>query len=391
MSVKQATRYLQNDDSSSIIYKSFVTSGEKNNYPTLSICLEDLKMYKLYHSQHLKSKYNISEREYAEFVAGNQKKLLHQEMPPRLVDYNYSQSDLKTLFDIDILNATLRFKEIFRKANFGYVNESSYISTNKYTKHDEKMPFYTSYQDPYKICYSRAAWVQKQMIRKEDLLWLEGYRQGLFGRNHLFVGLSWYIYLHKEGQLFKSFNKIAYKKDKETNQYGASPHIKISLSSVTILTKRADSKEACNPNLEDEDHHVRLKIMEKVGCIPVYWKQFHTTTEHLAECKNTEQHKSMLNQIKQYRKWMNAYDPPCEEMTVIFDIQNKIVKNKDQGPKIELFYQIQKYEEISNHRKYDLKMFWSNVGGFVGIFLGFSLSQVPKFLRDNVNHFWKRV
>ena len=86
------------------------------------------------------------------------------------------------------------------------------------------------------------------------------------------------------------------------------------------MKKRTDSKEACNQNHEDEDRHIRLKIMEQVGCIPVYWKQFHTNEENLADCENTEQLKNMVHEIKRYRKWMNSYDPPCEEMTAIFAV-----------------------------------------------------------------------
>ena len=38
------------------------------------------------------------------------------------------------------------------------------------------------------------------------------------------------------------------------------------------------------------------------------------------------------------------------------------------------------YEEIINEREFGLESLWSTVGGFVGIFVGTSLSQVPSFI-----------
>ena len=38
------------------------------------------------------------------------------------------------------------------------------------------------------------------------------------------------------------------------------------------------------------------------------------------------------------------------------------------------------YEEIINERDFGFESLWSTVGGFVGIFVGTSLSQVPNFI-----------
>ena len=38
------------------------------------------------------------------------------------------------------------------------------------------------------------------------------------------------------------------------------------------------------------------------------------------------------------------------------------------------------YQEIINEREFGLESLWSTVGGFIGIFVGTSLSQVPSFV-----------
>ena len=43
------------------------------------------------------------------------------------------------------------------------------------------------------------------------------------------------------------------------------------------------------------------------------------------------------------------------------------------------------YEEIINERDFGFESLWSTVGGFVGIFVGTSLSQVPSFIAFVIN------
>ena len=40
------------------------------------------------------------------------------------------------------------------------------------------------------------------------------------------------------------------------------------------------------------------------------------------------------------------------------------------------------YQEIINVRDFGFESFWSGIGGFVGIFLGYSLLQIPDLLHS---------
>ena len=54
-------------------------------------------------------------------------------------------------------------------------------------------------------------------------------------------------------------------------------------------------------------------------------------------------------------------------------------KNPEEA-RIEFTYQEQYYQELEYLPDFDLETFISNVGGFVGIFLGYSLMQLPGLL-----------
>ena len=47
---------------------------------------------------------------------------------------------------------------------------------------------------------------------------------------------------------------------------------------------------------------------------------------------------------------------------------------------IKFIYRDRQYEEIKFARDFGFESFWSGIGGFAGIFIGFSLMQIPAVL-----------
>ena len=54
------------------------------------------------------------------------------------------------------------------------------------------------------------------------------------------------------------------------------------------------------------------------------------------------------------------------------NISNGVIKDK-RVVAIKIVYQIQDYQEIRKERDYGIDSLWSNIGGFLGIFIGYSL------------------
>ena len=55
---------------------------------------------------------------------------------------------------------------------------------------------------------------------------------------------------------------------------------------------------------------------------------------------------------------------------------------------ISISYLAEKYQEITNVRDFDLETLGSGIGGYIGIFLGYSLLQVPEILHEAWNTSW---
>ena len=69
-------------------------------------------------------------------------------------------------------------------------------------------------------------------------------------------------------------------------------------------------------------------------------------------------------------------EKPCEEMTIqTRDMADgKVKPSKDII--ISFLYTDRFYETVEYERSFGFESFWSGVGGFVGIFLGYSMMQV---------------
>ena len=54
---------------------------------------------------------------------------------------------------------------------------------------------------------------------------------------------------------------------------------------------------------------------------------------------------------------------------------------------MELAYMDESYQEFINAREFGFESFWAGVGGFVGMFLGYSFLQIP----DTLTELWTWV
>ena len=76
---------------------------------------------------------------------------------------------------------------------------------------------------------------------------------------------------------------------------------------------------------------------------------------------------------------ISSHDHPCIEMYngVTYNVQDRA---GFEPSKIKIIYKEKHYQEIVYEKGFGFEMLWSGIGGFVGIFLGYSMMQLPEFL-----------
>ena len=144
---------------------------------------------------------------------------------------------------------------------------------------------------------------------------------------------------------------------------------------------------------------------EKLNCSPVFWKGF-DSSYHLDGCEELDKYKLLSNLTSEFTNFhdiQNEFYPPCVTMYVETNIKTKIgrdLQNKafDYRPGDEsgwgipnktktglyldltMHFAPDNFQNIENHRGFSIENCWAGVGGFVGIFVGVSLMQMPELI-----------
>ena len=120
-------------------------------------------------------------------------------------------------------------------------------------------------------------------------------------------------------------------------------------------------------------------MIEKLECIPNYWKGIVQKNLGFKDCNTSAEFKKAHELVQDYNKMLSSYLPPCVQMTAP-SITVRAVLSTDGNANIKFLYKSKYYMEIRNSKDFGFESFWSAVGGFIGIFMGYSLLQLPELL-----------
>ena len=73
---------------------------------------------------------------------------------------------------------------------------------------------------------------------------------------------------------------------------------------------------------------------------------------------------------------------PCNAMLIPLSIQKEVIDSDTGNIYFTILYPSSEYQEIVNVRDFDFNSMFSGIGGFVGIFLGYSLLQTTDLVKS---------
>ena len=205
-----------------------------------------------------------------------------------------------------------------------------------------------------------------------------------------------FLYVHHPGQFHRrkiqALRVNVFAGQNTVYQYNRNYDIEI--ITTDIFRKRTDANEKCNDEIDSNDDRYWIKgAVEILKCIPPFWKAFYGwQNSTFSTCKTPEQFQK-VTRVLQRSEEEAGYTQPCAEMSVgvvknEFE-DNLIISGKDQNKDsrkdmgeliINVKYPKSTYHEILNRREITFDSFWSSTGGFVGMFLGYSVMQVPQII-----------
>ena len=365
-SLLQVLDYMKNEDVSLLTYRKY-NDEPTDKYPTFSICLstigsDALLEYDnvLYREETIQQNLNMTGADYYNMLIGGS--FRGDELTNfSLLQFEDAKWELMKMISIYVADNNEETLEYWDEdlSNTSLPNSL----------------FYPGYQSPDRLCFTRnKSYIpSKPIVRETVYLDVEGWVGNLL------------FYLHYPGQLINVIEQGETTSFEEVQRSDFNKKIlKVGITQTQVLKKRHDSRIPCNRDYESNvDMRWRESVMSMVGCIPTYWKSLPQSlsfrSHSFNECTLAQQYSSFYDYTLYTADSNITYETSCTWAQIFSKL---LFENRNDGLSgfiFELKHESQYYEEVKNlkaTRFYDL---WSQIGGLVGIFLGCSLIQIPRF------------
>ena len=148
-------------------------------------------------------------------------------------------------------------------------------------------------------------------IRRYDLLFLN--RSNMFIPQDFvkFGSTRLQLFIHYPGQLIRSLSNPTFTtKFSDFDIFTPRKVFNLDITGVTLLRGRADSNDACSIDVVDDDIRIQKKIMDLLGCRPVYWRHTPISGLSFTECNSQQD----LDLAYQYTK-------KYEDIVLLLDVE----------------------------------------------------------------------
>ena len=375
MSASFIRRFAENENATSIVYNPFVKDQGDSMYPTFSICLQGSRLH-WYYPQEIFDAYELSFEQFERMLEG--KAAIKYDYDLSLKLFKKVPTFVNNGSDVPFSNFHLKMTDILIRAKFTSLSSSlprSFIRRGR-GEISGTSPFNTTYQTPDMICFTRDSGYVEAVFRFEDSFILD--KVLMIGGMYNTTDMS--IFVHHPGQLIRSLDVPIFKSSFQKYRYDKLLSFKISQS--TVVRGRPGAKKTCTSTKEDYDMYLINTIIEEIKCIPSYWKDYAKTKIDMEVCTSQVALTKAYSYTKTWKAFIENHTRPCIDMynTVAWNWLDAVETISPEEVQIKLTYQEQYYQELRYLPDFDFETFISNVGGFVGIFLGYSLMQVPELI-----------
>ena len=381
--------YCKNEDVVDIQYKSFFSSQTYISYPEFSICFSihqdnqfndsllpnDIRskdlvevLYGIKSHKEMSDERNIKLRQFLTDVSLN-KALLYDDL---------LRADVKDMIAGDIMISEVPIKNNQDNTEtYGYKIDTSIGTTN----------FRKTYENNRYRCWTRQLdLIDGQIIREQGISLVNGsFSRGIVN--------DVYISLHHKDQLIRGVHTMIRIADimyfvPDPNKL---PTLFITVTHIKMIIQRHNANLKCDRYLENDDEKFLQTVAKILNCIPLFWKDISnswTIASNMSFCTKPSQYKQFWG-ITNHLVFQN-YTPPCKKISITYDMSTKddypeLRKFTNGELLIDIKYKTEDYEEVLSSKKFDAETTLSQVGGLLGIMIGFSFINIPKLFMAAVS------
>ena len=149
------------------------------------------------------------------------------------------------------------------------------------------------------------------------------------------------------------------------------------------LRLRDKPQQTCKDGFPNYDEDVLKEILAKQECRPPY------ATAPQILCSNQSALKSIRSKLVDHWKGVNFRHLPCNGMEKVnYEVSERDLEEADPAYiEIDFWHRDLTYKEVKMICAFDMSALVGNVGGFIGLFLGYALVMIPGLLKT----IWKTM
>ena len=365
-------KYLENKDISIVDYKTFKSEVDYI-YPAVTLCFDAGIIDNFTTAQD----FEVLKEDYISFLNGD-----HWDDNFLNIDYDEITTKIEDYFLAAYVLGYYSLKDGWKEYLFNAQNlsilppASSYyqVITDWYTFTPK---FYISYRSSTEKCFTIDIPNHLEPVFKFEIL----FDSSIFPDGIRPDEATFGVKIHYPNQFFSTkMRKYSWRVDNGNN----SLEMQFKLENVVVVQNRNKPESQCNEDWRNDDQIKMKNIMDENGCQPPHWKNLN----YLENCTNKEQ----LSEF--YYLNMDAQTPPCTIIQkVIYSYQEldfsdyeyewlNISNSKEtQQFKVAIEFEDSTFMKIEHVRAFDIESLIGNSGGYLGLFTGYALLQIPSLIR----------
>ena len=355
-------KFIQDESTSLVDFQTYHNT-EEDIYPSITLCLiQHDESTSIYIPEKLRNGYDIDNAtKYASFLRGE------------YWDTNFT----KVNYDDVTIELRDYVKTVSIRAN-NTQSEPVYTWSNP-SKTKDSFPFYTISRQSQNKCFSCD--LSSNKIPQITGLLLSTFEIEFKDIKNLGTQIAYH--LHYPNQYMRS-STLDIEWGEKTGIWNGNDKT-IWIDVVEVVRRRNTFRRPCNVNSNQDDDTILSKAVQNAGCKPPHVS---LSLDYPICINKTGMKQSKVEKIDGPDfNFLKSVDPPCNQVQAISYTPQGVRKaiNDTDPPTLFVIYNSGSYREVRHIRAFDVQSLVGNIGGYIGLFLGFAFWQAPEAVKIVIN------
>ena len=379
------SKYFRNEDSSLVEYRTF-NDRKQDIYPSISICFYGLGIYD---RRKLNETYQIEDEvKYMKFLEGD----FWDENFLR-VKYDDVTLDIKDLVDGIIVFGIGDWrseKPLYQWAKNNSNTDDTVKGSRTTSKVTQIFPLRTTFRHAVGKCFSldlsgeMIPGIQGQLISGVLIAFKTVPIPDIYTIQYM---------INYPGQVTRGFvldSELAWSLRIDSGYVKGKAFL---LDIIEVFRHRSTAQKPCKETGTDDDDTIIHDVIKMANCKPPHWN----ISMYYPICNSKEKMKNVTIEMSIFKhaspKFLKRFEPPCdgiqaatlnilvEQRQNVSSLWTTVFQLGEDSSAVMFHFKNERYKEIKYTRAFDFGSLVGDVGGYIGLLLGFAFWQLPDAIK----------